>query len=98
MAAKYGFLYSAYNDRLPYWETTEMLRKFTIALIPVRPPHAAPRRQRRCGTARCRWWEQGRNARIALASAPPPPRPAPCTARRCLSRRSRWGRCRPTWA
>lgn len=34
--AKYGFLYSSYSPRLPYWETTEMLRKFAIAFIPVR--------------------------------------------------------------
>lgn len=33
--AKYGFLYSSYSPRLPYWETTEMLRKFAIAFIPV---------------------------------------------------------------
>ena len=36
VAAKYGFLYSAYSRRLPFWETTEMARKFIIALIPVR--------------------------------------------------------------
>ena len=34
--AKYGFLYSGYSARHPYWETTEMLRKFAIAFIPVR--------------------------------------------------------------
>lgn len=36
VAAKFGFLYSAYSRRLPFWETTEMVRKFLIALIPVR--------------------------------------------------------------
>ncbi|KAL4457343.1 hypothetical protein ABPG75_012208 [Micractinium tetrahymenae] len=36
--AKYGFLYSSYSPRLPYWETTEMLRKFAIAFIPVFVP------------------------------------------------------------
>ena len=34
--AKYGFLYSSYSCRFPYWETTEMLRKFAIAFMPVR--------------------------------------------------------------
>ena len=33
--AKYGFLYASYSERLPYWETTEMVRKFAIAFIPV---------------------------------------------------------------
>ena len=33
--AKYGFLYASYSERLPYWETTEMIRKFAIAFIPV---------------------------------------------------------------
>lgn len=32
---KYGFLYDNYDRRFPYWETTEMLRKFAIAFIPV---------------------------------------------------------------
>ena len=36
MQAKYAFLYSNYSPRHPYWETTEMLRKFAIAFIPVR--------------------------------------------------------------
>ena len=35
VAAKYGFLYSSYSRKLPFWETTEMARKFLIALIPV---------------------------------------------------------------
>lgn len=35
MLAKYGFLYTNYTQRRPYWETTEMLRKFAIAFIPV---------------------------------------------------------------
>ncbi len=35
VAAKYGFLYSSYSRRLPYWETTEMIRKFLVALLPV---------------------------------------------------------------
>ena len=37
---KYGFLYSNYTTSHPYWETTEMLRKFIFAFIPVRwwPP------------------------------------------------------------
>jgi hypothetical protein len=33
--AKLGFLYESYSRRHPYWETTEMLRKFAIAFIPV---------------------------------------------------------------
>lgn len=33
--AKYGFLYASYAPHLPYWETTEMLRKFAIAFMPV---------------------------------------------------------------
>lgn len=33
---KYGFLYSNYTTAHPYWETTEMLRKFIFAFIPVR--------------------------------------------------------------
>ena len=32
---KYGFLYDNYSRKHPYWETTEMLRKFAIAFIPV---------------------------------------------------------------
>ena len=35
VAAKYGFLYTGYSERTPYWETTEMVRKVLIALIPV---------------------------------------------------------------
>eukprot|EP00887_Chlorella_sp_A99_P008033 scaffold12.g8033.t1 len=35
ISAKYGFLYGSYSAALPYWETTEMLRKLSIALIPV---------------------------------------------------------------
>lgn len=34
--AIYGFLYSSYIPALPYWETTEMVRKFALAFIPVR--------------------------------------------------------------
>ena len=34
--AKFGFLYDSYKHRFFYWETMEMLRKFLIALIPVR--------------------------------------------------------------
>ncbi|EFN55637.1 hypothetical protein CHLNCDRAFT_133816 [Chlorella variabilis] len=39
--AKYGFLYSSYSCRFPYWETTEMLRKFAIAFMPVFIPTQA---------------------------------------------------------
>lgn len=41
MATKYSFLYSNYSPRHPYWETTEMLRKFAIAFIPVSTEGAA---------------------------------------------------------
>lgn len=40
MQVKYGFLYSNYTTSHPYWETTEMLRKFIFAFIPVRAPLA----------------------------------------------------------
>ena len=35
VAQKYGFLYGSYSRKLPFWETAEVLRKFTFAFIPV---------------------------------------------------------------
>jgi hypothetical protein len=35
IAKKYGFLYGSYKRTLPFWETVETLRKFSLAFIPV---------------------------------------------------------------
>jgi hypothetical protein len=35
VAKKYGFLYGSYKRTLPFWETVETLRKFSLAFIPV---------------------------------------------------------------
>ena len=34
-ATKFGFLYAAYKRSYPYWETVQMLRRFSFAFIPV---------------------------------------------------------------
>ncbi|KAL4548349.1 hypothetical protein Ndes2526B_g00925 [Nannochloris sp. 'desiccata'] len=35
VAKKYGFLYGSYKRTIPFWETVETLRKFSLAFIPV---------------------------------------------------------------
>jgi len=35
VARKFGFLYGSYDRKYPYWETVQMLRRFTFAFIPV---------------------------------------------------------------
>ena len=35
VAKKYGFLYGSYSRKLPWWETAEVLRKFSFAFIGV---------------------------------------------------------------
>jgi len=35
VARKYGFLYGSYKRSVPFWETVETLRKFSLAFIPV---------------------------------------------------------------
>jgi hypothetical protein len=35
IAKKYGFLYGSYKRSLPFWETVETLRKFSLGFIPV---------------------------------------------------------------
>ena len=60
MHTKYGFLYDNYVRRHPYWETTEMLRKFAIAFIPVSTRNVVlpfPVVWQDGGTVRCVGWE-----------------------------------------
>lgn len=96
--AKYGFLYTNYSPRLPYWETTEMLRKFAIAFVPVsRAPGAwatqplAPRAARCCARlamrSRRRAGRWGACCAARLAGAGPAPAAqlerAPCRGAAC---------------
>ena len=74
MHTKYGFLYDNYTRRHPYWETTEMLRKFAIAFIPVSARNVVLRFSvvwQAGGTVRCVGWEAaGALRKFATAFTP----------------------------